>query len=88
MVRLTLLSLLRKPAYDPAYRVTKERYIAKGAEYLFKDFPQNTIDKKFDGTSVLNSTKRIRLALGGCTNRPFYRIVLADYQSGRDTEVS
>ena len=87
MVRLTSLLMLRKPPYDPAYRVTRERYIAKGAEQLFKDNPSCTVEEKFDGTLILKSNNCIRMALDGCSNRPFYRIVLAASKSGRDSEV-
>nr|XP_026691826.1 28S ribosomal protein S16, mitochondrial-like isoform X1 [Ciona intestinalis] len=87
MVRLSVLNFVRKTGLQTPYRVSRFRYVAKGSEYLFQDQPDVKIEQKFDGEKILRSERTIRLALSGCTNRPFYRIVLSRKMDGRDTEV-
>ena len=87
MVRLSKLFFNPRTGYDTPFRVNRTRYIAKGAEYLFKDNKNVTITEKFDGTLRLKSKNIIRLALDGCTNRPCFRVVLAKRMDGRDSEV-
>ena len=87
MVRLSTLLLIRKTGFDTPFRVTKKRYIANNAEYLFKDFKNVKVTEQFDGTLKLTSENIIRLALDGCTNRPSYRIVVAERKAERDSEV-
>ena len=87
MVRLNLVQLISKTGFDTPFRVTRTRYIAKGADYLFKDYDNVKVTEQFDGTLRLKSNNIIRLALDGCTNRPSFRIVLAKRLDGRDSEV-
>jgi len=88
MVRLSPVIFVAKSGFDTPFRVNRTRYIARGAEYLFKDYKNVKVSEKFDGTLRLKSNNIIRLALDGCTNRPCFRIVLAERLAGRDTEVS
>ena len=87
MVRLSRIIFIAKSGFDTPFRVNRSRYIAKGAEYLFEDYPNVKISEKFDGTLRLKSDNIIRLALDGCNNRPCFRIVLAKRLDGRDSEV-
>ena len=88
MVKLTSICCkLRQTGFQTDLRVSRYRYIAKGCEDLFKDRPEVKIEKEFDGTLILRSKHVIRLAKSGCTNRPFYRIVLSHKYDKRDTEV-
>uniref|UniRef100_H2YZN2 Small ribosomal subunit protein bS16m n=1 Tax=Ciona savignyi TaxID=51511 RepID=H2YZN2_CIOSA len=87
MVRLSVLNCVRKTGLQTPFRVARFRYVAKGSEYLFKDQPQVQIEEPFDGVKILRSQHVIRLALDGCKNRPFYRIVLSNKMDKRGTEI-
>lgn len=88
MVKLTSVCCkLRKTGLETALRVSRYRYVAKDCEYLFKERPEVTLTKTFDGTTELRSKHVIRLAKSGCTNRPFYRIVVSHKYDKRDSEI-
>ncbi|CAK8675219.1 small ribosomal subunit protein bS16m-like [Clavelina lepadiformis] len=86
MVRLSRLLRLRKSGFDTPLRVSRFRYVAHGANSLFQNAEVEVVEN-FDGTCHLKSGNIIRLALDGCTNRPFYRIVVSKRTDPRDCEM-